>query len=207
MAIRSLAVTREWTPSRSQSSLELVGFAVGFAAWVGTNVALDTYHPAAFAIVSSVVVSYASMYFVLHPRAGRYWGFRLPDRVEGLSVGAGVAAALFVALLVGAVPVPGVQGLGLPTLCASPAVYLLWCIIQDFVFFSVLTGHLRKLGLRPWTVIGTSAVCFAFSHLPFLGFTSITFFGGLLFAWMYVRGRCIYAVTACHWLLGVALLG
>jgi len=207
MAIRSLVVTREWSPSRFQSSLELVGFAVGFAAWVGTNVAWDTYHPAAFAIISSVVATYAAMYFILHPRAYRYWGFRLPDRVEGACTGAGVAAALLVAALLAAVPVPGVRGLGLPTLCASPSVYLLWCIVQDFVFFSVLTGHLRKLGLTPAVVIGASALCFAISHLPFLGFTSITFFGGLLFAWMYVRGRCLYAVTACHWLLGLAILG
>ena len=83
--------------------------------------------------------------------------------------------------------------------------YLIWCVVQDFLFFSLVLRNLLDFVNRHVAIVATAGL-FALSHYPFY-----TFMGGtalVAFCWGYVfaTSRVIWFVIVAHWILGLMIL-
>lgn len=88
---------------------------------------------------------------------------------------------------------------------AHPLLYLLWCVVQDVIFFVLIQRNLESW-LPAFAAVGITAVLFGLSHLPYTGFALVT--GVVAAAWgtVYLTSRALVCIIASHWLMGMLVL-
>ncbi len=84
--------------------------------------------------------------------------------------------------------------------------YPIISVVTQEIIYRVFFFH-RYRGLfegAPWLGILVNALLFSFGHIMFWNWPSIllTFFGGLIFAWRYLRTNSFWAVALEHALYG-----
>jgi membrane protease YdiL (CAAX protease family) len=88
----------------------------------------------------------------------------------------------------------------------QPGGYLLWCTVQDFLFFGVLLrGLLLRMSGVPAVLI--TAALFAASHYPLAEFMGLTGIVALAWGYVYVKTRWLLPIVVSHWAMGIILLG
>ncbi|MGL6073522.1 MAG: lysostaphin resistance A-like protein [Fimbriiglobus sp.] len=140
---------------------------------------------------------------------GFTWGGR-PDRHEDdLASGLWNTGLLAVVSLV---PIAALKCLAVPTPSVlHPVAYLLWCVVQDFLFFSLILPGFERLtdgklpGHRHFAVFAT-AVLFGLSHSPMMGFMVVTALIGVCWGYLFLRTRLLWPITACHFVLGLLVM-
>lgn len=93
-----------------------------------------------------------------------------------------------------------------PLLAGHPLTYLVWCTVQDLVFFVLIQRNLEEL-LDPFVAAALTAVFFGLSHYPYAGLMILTALAGAAWGFLYLTHRALVLITASHWLLGVFILG
>jgi len=137
------------------------------------------------------------------PGAARRWGFiGHPRRADGVARGAVWAVGLVAAAVA---PVVALRVLLPHPVLIYPEGYLLWCLIQDFAFFSLFLRNLLDLVPRHLAVWMTAAL-FGLSHYPYFGFMAATGVLAVLWGYLFDSSRVIWYVTLPHALLGVLAL-
>jgi membrane protease YdiL (CAAX protease family) len=150
------------------------------------------------------VVGYVAYGLARIPGAAEHWHLIPPAADnEGCRFGCGYIAGL---LFAGLIPIVAMKLLVTLPFEVSAWSYLAWCVVQDFVFFSVILRNLADL-TDPITGVLGAAVCFAASHYPFGEFMAATAAIGLLWGYLFVTTRWLLFVTASHWMMGLFLLG
>lgn len=141
--------------------------------------------------------------------AAAWWGFTWGGRHEDdLARGVWNTALLLVASLV---PVAVVKCLVTTPTVLHPVAYLVWCVIQDFLFFSlVLRGVERltagKLVGHTHLAVAVAAGLFGLSHFPLYGFMAATALIAVFWGYIFLRTRLLWPVTALHFLLGLLVM-
>lgn len=84
--------------------------------------------------------------------------------------------------------------------------YLLWALLQQFILGPVLTERWRiLLPQSPYLCSGLGGLMFGLFHFPNFALMVATFLMGSLWAWVYLRHRCIMPQALMHGLLGSLL--
>jgi membrane protease YdiL (CAAX protease family) len=96
--------------------------------------------------------------------------------------------------------------LHLPFEVGDLGAYLVWCMVQDFIFFAVTQRHLEDL-THPLFAVPVTAVLFGLSHFPFVDFVLLTTLAGLVWGFAYFTLRALWVVVLAHWLMGSVILG
>jgi uncharacterized protein len=92
-----------------------------------------------------------------------------------------------------------------------PAAYLFWCVIQDFLFFSLILRGVERLfagkvlGHRHLAVVLTAGL-FGLSHYPMWGFMAVTALIAVFWGYIFIRTRLLWPVTFLHFLLGLLVM-
>jgi membrane protease YdiL (CAAX protease family) len=87
----------------------------------------------------------------------------------------------------------------------DPSTYLLWCFVQDFLFFSLGLRNLLDFFNRHAAVLG-AAVLFGLSHYPFGPFMLVTATAAVCWGYVFAWSRVLWFVTALHAVHGMFLL-
>ena len=88
----------------------------------------------------------------------------------------------------------------------SSAGYLIWCGIQDFLFFALLLTNLEDLA-GPVVALGVTALLFGLSHYPHSNLMAVTSVVGAIWGYVFLQYRSLGLITVAHWLMGLVLLG
>gem|GEM_PF-3446497 len=88
----------------------------------------------------------------------------------------------------------------------APWHYLLWCGVQDFLFFSLVQRNLEA-HVHPAFAIAATALLFGLSHYPLTPFMLTTVVVGAIWGYLYHRTRYLLYVVVSHWMLGIIALG
>jgi len=198
------AFRRNYLRSRDRATLELTAFGTLYGAWVALNFNGLGFELWVIGAVMAATAIYAAAQLFRYNDIHHVWGFC----THGISQG-GFECALMVFLCLLPVGVMGAEftsGDLLPSLKVSPAPYLLWCVVQDFVFFSFLARHLEKILPSSWMVCIVAGAFFGAVHLPFGMFAVLTFVGGTAWAWIFLRTGSIVPIMGAHCMLGMVLL-
>lgn len=108
--------------------------------------------------------------------------------------------------LVGAVPMLLVRMLAnQPIYVEQAALYLLWCAVQDFLFFAIVLRNLEEY-LDPVLASLVTALLFGLSHYPISVLMSVTTVAGGVWCYAFIQTRSLTLITLSHWLMGVILL-
>jgi Type II CAAX prenyl endopeptidase Rce1-like len=156
-------------------------------------------------ILSGFVIVYLIVGLTVLQDSSRRWHIRPPawnDRKH--YVHGGVFVAVF--FLVGLGPILAMRycNVALPN-PGSPWRYLAWCVVQDFVFFSLVLRGLIDL-IRPYAAVGVTAVLFGFSHFPNYELVFGTILTALGWGYVFLASRWLFFVVLSHWLMGFLLL-
>jgi membrane protease YdiL (CAAX protease family) len=158
--------------------------------------------PRVTAAAGLVAAGYAAVRLALCPADAARWGLRLPRELDGCREGCLTAGYLTLASLAPAAAVR--LGVEAPT-APHPAAYLLWCAVQDFLFFALVQRDLEDLAPPAVAVAGASAL-FGLSHYPFGSFMAVSVGAGAAWGWLFHRTRSLVPVVCCHWLMGLLVL-
>jgi membrane protease YdiL (CAAX protease family) len=154
--------------------------------------------------VSAIATVYGAYGLWRVPGTPRRWGLiGNPRRTEGIVYGFG-GAALMTAL--GAVPVVVGRSLIAHPPLAFPPLYSLWCVVQDFVFFSLFLRNLVDR-IPKSLAVGLTAILFGLSHYPFTEMVTLTAVAAVVWGYIYATSRVLWFVLVPHLLLGYLLLG
>ncbi len=163
----------------------------------------------ATAIACGVAVGYAIFGAIRLPGAAAWWGFVWGGKDEDdLARGFFQTGLLFFASLV---PIALMKCSIRTPAVSHPAAYLLWCFVQDFLFFSIIERGLERLtsgkvvGHRHIAVAGT-ALLFGLSHFPMVGFMLATGLIAVVWGYIFQRSRLLWPVTASHFVLGLIVM-
>lgn len=158
----------------------------------------------ALCVATSAVTAVYGAYGVWRvPGTPRRWGLiGNPRRAEGIAYGFGFAA-LMTAL--GVVPVAVGRALVSHPPLAFPPLYSLWCIVQDFVFFSLFLRNLVDRMPR-WGAVVLTAVLFGLSHYPLVEMALITGAAALVWGYIFAVSRVLWFAFLPHLFLGYVLL-
>lgn len=126
-------------------------------------------------------------------------------------------------LLAAAIGIPGLafylfaKGIGINTTVVPAAIDAYWWTVpvlvlqalraalgEEFIVVAYLFDRLRRLGFRPWAVIGISAVLRGSYHLyqGFGGFIGNVIMG-VVFGWCYHRFGRVLPLVVAHWILDI----
>jgi hypothetical protein len=137
------------------------------------------------------------------------WGGRAERHEDDLAVGLWNTGLLAVVSLV---PIAAIKCVRVPTPSVlHPAAYLLWCVIQDFLFYSLVLRGIERLtagklpGHKHLAVYATAAL-FGLSHSPMLGFMGVTALVGVCWGYLFLQARLLWPITACHFVLGLLVM-
>jgi hypothetical protein len=162
--------------------------------------------PAVAAAGGALAVSYAVFGLCRLPGAARRWGLIPPRWADDHDFvrGCVVVGSLFAA---GVVPILAVKMLDvpLPTPVGGAWVYLGWCVVQDFVFFSLILRGLADL-IHPVAAVPIAAGLFALSHSPHPEMMGLTALVAVAWGYLFLASRWLPFVLASHWVMGVLLL-
>jgi hypothetical protein len=192
-------------PRLAQAALECAVVAAGVLAVVLAAPLGSPQFEYAALVAGPLAGAYAVWQAARHPAAAcRRWGL-VPGRGdEGWLHG---CLALGVVGLTGLLPAVAAHLLMDPMpRIGHPAAYLLWCLVQDFVFFALAQRSLEDL-LHPLAAVPAAAFLFALSHYPHDGLMYLTGLAGLAWGATFSLWRSLPLVTASHWVLGVFALG
>jgi hypothetical protein len=195
---------RDFVPSRARSAAELAVFLVLGAAWVAWSSDAGGPGPTQ----SHVAAAAAALYAVFN--AGRYrgvtewWGLSLGGAVGAIAACAVVTLAAGELLRwIGA----GMRVVGeLPRYALDPVSYFCWCLVQDFLLCCVCAAHLDDLIPSRLLAAMIAGALFGLAHLPEASLIVLTFAGGAIWSWLFLRTRCLWPIVVMHWALGLALL-
>jgi membrane protease YdiL (CAAX protease family) len=152
---------------------------------------------------SATALAYAAYGVWRVPGTPRRWGLiGNPRRAEGIARGFGWA---FLMTAAGVVPVAVGRGLVTHPPLAFPPLYSLWCIVQDFVFFSLLLRNLLD-HMPKWAAVALAAAMFALTHYPFGEMMAVTAGAALVWGYIFATSRVLWFVFLPHLLLGYVLL-
>lgn len=87
----------------------------------------------------------------------------------------------------------------------SPWIYLAWCTIQDFVFFSLILRGLSDQ-FNSHVSIWITAILFGISHFPSIEVMIGTLFIAAAWGYLFLKSRWLLFVIASHWFMGWMLL-
>ena len=82
-------------------------------------------------------------------------------------------------------------------------------VVQEFFFRGLLIPLLQRVNQRRWFVITADASLFAFLHVIFPDPASVlplSFLGGIVFAWLWLRWPNIWLASAAHVVLNAAFV-
>lgn len=194
---------RKYQDKTRRSIFELSLFSVLYVLYVRANIAEGNYDVERFILVGIGAVIYATGLLIRFKDIHAWWGFGF----RGL--GTGCVLMLWVILVsilpAGLATLMWSAGGGMPRLTAPAPVYLAWCLIQDFVFFSFCSRHLETL-LPRLLVPPIVAALFGVSHLPLEDFTWITAGAGFTWSCVFVATHNVYPILIGHWVLGIVIL-
>jgi hypothetical protein len=148
-----------------------------------------------------LVFAYVAYHVARHPTACRRWGL-VPDDRDGWAGGCFFLGVLY---LVSLLPIALVQLLVEVPRVGHPFAYLLWCAVQDFVFFVLILRNLEDL-THPALALATTALLFGLSHYPFHEFMFLTGLVAAVWGFLYLLWRALLLITACHWVMGMLVL-
>jgi len=191
--------------TRRRIGLELAVFLALYGVWISQNLLGNPFRPWLFGLAAVMAALYVATYALLYSGIHRRWGMGKPNLPDVT-----ISGSLLLLLLLASIPI-AVGGFflrdqgSLPRIMAGP-LYLPWCLVQDFIFFSFVLVHLEAVLGRPWLAAFLTAGLFGASHLPFVGLAIVTGMSGLLWAWIFIRTRSLLAVVVAHVLTGGALL-
>lgn len=144
------------------------------------------------------------------PGTAAWWGFTWGGRnVDDLATGVWYTVLLFFASLV---PMAVLKCSGVRTpVVPHPVAYLVWCFVQDFLFFSLIqkgierltAGHLLE---HRHLAVAVTAVLFGLSHYPLVGFMAATALIAVFWGYIFLRTRLLWPVTILHFLLGLLVM-
>jgi uncharacterized protein len=83
--------------------------------------------------------------------------------------------------------------------------YPLWGVIQQFLVIGLVAGNLNEMSkpaLNTWMIIFITALLFGLIHYPYLWLMGGTFVLALLYGYVYLRVKNIYALGLFHGWLG-----
>ena len=83
-------------------------------------------------------------------------------------------------------------------------VYLVWALLQQYLFQTYLLGRLLVLMPVVWAIFCT-ALAFALVHFPEVGTMAVTLVAGIAWTTLYYRYRVLIPVAVSHAVLGAAL--
>ena len=149
-----------------------------------------------------LVAGYVVFHLARRPGAWRRWGVFPEDRDEGCLWGCWVLSALAIASLG---PILAVRLLVTTPVVGYPVAYIVWCAVQDFVFFALILRNLEDV-THPLIALAATAVLFGASHYPFHEFMVLTGLVGAVWGCVYLLNRGLVLITASHWVLGVLVL-
>jgi membrane protease YdiL (CAAX protease family) len=183
--------------------LEVAAFVAGLVLVVGLAPLGSRWFGLATAACCLLAFAYAGHRAATCPDVWQRWGLVPADRSpDGCLRGCLCVALSCLLSLVPAVlvrflmPVPAVTGAG---------AYLVWCAVQDFLFFALLLRNLEDL-THPAVAVMTTAGLFGLSHYPFTGFMAVTALVGGLWGGLFLTTRSLPLVTLSHWLMGLIVL-
>lgn len=80
--------------------------------------------------------------------------------------------------------------------------------LQELVFRGIMIKRLELILQNSWLIIGMSAGIFALAHVIFKSpmIVVITFLGGLVWGWLFVRYRNLWPIQISHAVLGGILI-
>ncbi|MEO2088172.1 MAG: CPBP family glutamic-type intramembrane protease [Gemmataceae bacterium] len=196
-------------PSRGRVVAELVVVLLGLAAVIAFVPLSSRWFPWVCGAACGLAGGYAVYGAVRRPGAAAWWGFTWGGRSEDdLAAGVWNTALLFLAALV---PIGVVRYLVTRPTILDGGSYLLWCVIQDFLFFSLVLRGLDRLldgklaGHRHLAVSATAAL-FGLSHYPLAGFMAATALIAVCWGHIFFRTHLLWPVTVLHFLLGLLVL-
>lgn len=88
---------------------------------------------------------------------------------------------------------------------ARLSVLPLWALLQQYVMLGFIYQRLRPLLGANQTMIATAGL-FAFVHAPNISLVILTFFGGLIWSFVYERAPNLFACAISHMLLSATVL-
>ena len=197
-------------PSFTRVTVELLVVLAGVSAVVAFVPLSSRWFLAVSGSACVLAVLYA-VYGVLRiPGAAAWWGFTWGGRyADELARGIWNTVLLFLAALL---PVALVKCLNVATPHPGhPIGYLVWCVVQDFLFFSlVLRGFDRLLsgkmaGHQHLAVVVTAAL-FGLSHFPMVGFMAVTALIAVFWGYIFFRTHLLWPITGLHFLLGLLIM-
>ena len=122
----------------------------------------------------------------------------------GVVLGTGLAAAVFVVMLVrwagGQIPA---NPTWFPNLQSAWG-YVIWAMIQEFILQSFFFNRFEEL-FGGSTAVWIASTLFAAAHLPSPILTTATLIGALFFCEMFRRYRSIYFIGIDHAILGLTI--
>ncbi len=196
-------------PSRGRVAVELAVVLIGLAAILAFVPLSSWKFPWVCGAACVLAGGYAIYGVARRPGAAAWWGFTWGGRdADDLAAGMWNTALLFLAAII---PTGVVRyGVTRPMILDGGS-YLLWCVVQDFLFFSLilrgidrlLDGHLP--GSRHVAVFLT-AVLFGLSHYPLTGFMAVTAVIAVCWGYIFVRTHLLWPITVLHFLLGLLVL-
>jgi membrane protease YdiL (CAAX protease family) len=165
----------------------------------------NSWFPLVAAVLSVFVVGYAVIGLIVLKDSSRRWQLTPPWWADGKHYAYGFlfVATLFVA---GLGPIFAIRYLQVPMPNpGSPWRYFAWCVIQDFVFFSLVLRGLVDL-INPYVAIGITAILFGFSHFPNYELICGTILTALAWGYLFLASRWLLFVVISHWAMGLLLL-
>lgn len=160
--------------------------------------------PVVAQVLSSGVFRYAIVGLIALERSGRRWqltppGGTTPDYAFGF-------VAIMLVFVAGIGPIVEIRFFEVPVPNAGgPGRYLAWCLVQDFVFFSLILRGLVDL-VNPIPAIFITAVFFGMSHLPNYEMVVGTMMIGMAWGYLFLASRWIAFVVVSHWVMGLLFL-
>lgn len=132
-----------------------------------------------------------------------YWGFRMDNFGKAIRVLLPFAIAAIVSFLV----IGYVQGTINLTWHIFPVLilYPLWGTIQQFLVIALIAGNLNDLKNKPLSsvmVILLTAILFGAVHYPYYWLMAGTFVLALLYGWVFLKARNVFALGLFHGWLG-----
>ena len=142
------------------------------------------------------------------PGAARRWGFVYQrNREHGIMQG---ALWVLLSVLGATAPVVAIRAAvaaGYLTMPAftRPEPYLVWCVVQDYVFFALALRNLLDFTNRH-VAVWLTALMFGLSHYPFDAFMIATGTVAVCWGYVFATSRFIWLVTGSHFVLGLMVL-
>jgi membrane protease YdiL (CAAX protease family) len=164
------------------------------------------YFPYVAGILCAATIGYAIYGLLRLPQSSQRWQLLPPRSYDGdeLAFGCMFIGTFFLA---GLIPIVVIKAFdfSLPRPAGGAWAYLLWCLVQDFIFFSLILRGLTDL-VHPFLAISVSAILFGISHYPNLQMVAVTMFAGGAWGYLFLAARWLPLVTLSHWVMGLTLL-